>query len=270
MKKLSGMWAVVTGASSGIGEEYARQLAEMGASILVVARREERLRKLCEELKSKHGVETDFLPLDLTQDDSAERLFAHASRGGRKVQILVNNAGTGAYGPFTERPLTKHRDTVKLNLSSLTDTSYLFVNHMRAHGLPSYISNVASIAAFLNVPNFAVYSGTKFYVRAFSEALHFELKSTNVAVSCLCPGGTTTEFLENAGQKLTAQGRMAMMPASAVARVGIRAMLAGKVTVAPGLMNKFITLLPRFLPTWLFIPVAAFTMKQSVNMVEAK
>ncbi|HTL11647.1 MAG TPA: SDR family oxidoreductase [Bdellovibrionota bacterium] len=269
MKNLNGMWAVVTGASSGIGEEYARQLAERGASVIVVARRQDRLDKLAEALKAKYGVEADTIALDLSKDGSAQALFSKATAGGRKIQILVNNAGIGAYGPFLERPLDRQMDTIKLNLFSLTETTYLFAQHMLSHGKPSYVSNVASIASFVHVPRFAVYSGSKYYVRTFSEALHFELKGSNIQVSCLCPGGTYTEFLEQAGQSLTASGRMAMMSAAAVAKVGIDGMLKGKPTVVPGLINKLMVFLPRIMPRSVIIPVAGAIMSQGVNMVEA-
>jgi short-subunit dehydrogenase len=141
---------------------------------------------------------------------------------------------------------------------------------MRAHGKPSYISNVASIAAYQASPNFAVYGGTKHYVRIFSEVIRKELQGTNITVSCLCPGGTYTEFLEKAGQELKPSGHAAMMSADEVARQAIAGMLAGRSIVVPGWLNKIACFLPRLIPTGWAIAAAGMAMKNSVNQVKAK
>ena len=184
------------------------------------------------------------------------------------MTILINNAGIGPFGHFLNRPLESHMGTLQTNLTSLTELCYRFGEHMRKHGRRSFISNIASIAAFQGVPRFAVYSGTKAYVRVFSEVLQRELAGTSVSVTCVCPGGTYTEFSDANGQVLTKTGHSAMMSAEAVVRIGLKGMIKGSPVVVPGLINKLACFLPRLVPRSLALSFANLAMSRSANELE--
>ena len=245
MKKLSR--AVITGASSGIGEAFANLLASQGVNLVIAARRSEHLNLLAAKLTEKFKVKVEVLPLDLTEEDAPEKLFNFATQNGAPVDLLINNAGAGPYRHFLETSLVDHKNIIQLNLTSLTTLCHLFAGHMIQNKKQSYILNVASIAAYQPVSKFAVYCGTKTYVRLFSEILKFELEDTNVSISCLCPGGTNTEFLEKNNQR-SKSGDTFLMSAEKVARIGLDGTLAKKAIIIPGFFNKLTCFFPRFLP----------------------
>lgn len=265
IKSLKGHKAVITGASSGIGEEFARQLAALGADLVIAARRLSRLEDLAKDLRSKFDVQVKCVQLDLCQPNAAQTLFDQSIEDQKDVTILINNAGLGKFGLFQEFPFDVHRSTLQVNAVAPTEITYLYVQHMMSHGKPSYITQVASIAAFQPVGYFTVYSGTKGYIRYLSETLAFELRNTPIHVMCLCPGGTYTEFFEYSGQKITKSGHSAMMTAEAVVRSGIRAMLKKKTVFVPGLLNKLACFFPRFLPRGLALFLAFKTMNRAVE-----
>jgi short-subunit dehydrogenase len=269
-KDLKGHRALITGASSGLGEQFARQLAERGADLVVAARREDRLTKLAGELEKAHGVRVECVRSDLSVGGAAADLFRKATSGGKPVTILINNAGVGPYSRFLKESREKHVGTVQLNSVALTELCHLFSQHMLDHGKRSYLVNVGSIASFQGAPNFAVYSATKAYVRVFSEILGRELDGTNVTVTCLCPGGALTEFSETNGQALKSGAQSMMMTAEAVVRAGICAMLAGRSMIVPGFMNKLAVLAPRFLPSGLALTLAGAAMDRNVDSVKGK
>lgn len=248
-KDLKGHLAVITGASSGLGEQYARQLAARGANLIIAARRLERLQTLARELEIAHGVSVEAVKSDLSVAGSAKALFDAATRDGRQVTMLINNAGIGPFASFVNASLAKHVETLQLNTVSLTELSHLFARHMLDHKMRSYIANVGSIASFQGCPNFAVYAGTKSYVRVLSEILDWELKGTNVSVCCVCPGGTVTEFSTANGQVLTSSAERFMMTAEEVVCIAIRGMLAGRAIIVPGFLNKLACFLPRLIPS---------------------
>jgi short-subunit dehydrogenase len=258
--------AVVTGASSGIGAAYAKLLAEQGSDLVLVARRRDRLEALAAELQKRCGVHVHCVALDLSERNAAERLLDEATGLG-SVRVLVNNAGLGAYGPFLDRPIETHLKTVDVNSRVLMETCWHFGQHMREHGQPSWINNVASIAAYQSTPGYAVYSGSKFFVRVFSETLSHELAKTPITVSCLCPGATYTEFMEKAKIEVTDRGHATFMSAEAVAQIGLRGLMRGKAVVVPGALNKLAAFLPRFTPTPLSLSIADIVMKKSVREV---
>lgn len=247
-------WAVVTGASSGIGAECARQLAARGYNVVLSARRLDRLEALAAELRGGHHVEIECAALDLTLAAAPEELFDRATRHGRVVSVLINNAGVGLYGPFADQPWDRLDALLRLDVVAPTELAWRFVRHMRGHGEPGWLLNVASIGAYQPVPMFAVYAAGKSYFRDFSEALAFELHGSAVSVTCLSPGGTWTEFSDTAGQTLPAMARLTMLSAAEVARQGLQAMFAGRRSVVTGWANKFTCLLadllPRRLTTW--------------------
>lgn len=267
---LKGHRAVVTGASSGIGKEYARQLAQLGADLVIAARRLDRLEELAKDLRSAHEIEVQCVQVDLCDSGAPKVLFDAATQGGKVVTILVNNAGLARFGAFMGFPYNDHHATLQVNAAAPTQMTYLFVKHMLEHKQKSYITQVASISAFQPVANFAVYSGTKGYLLSFSESLAYELRDSNIGILCLCPGGTYTEFFEFSGQKMTKKGHRVMMSAEEVVRQGIAAMLKNEVVFVPGFLNKLACFFPRFLPRGLRQTLAFKTMSQSVEQVPPK
>lgn len=250
---LKGKTAIVTGASSGIGESFARQLAERGAHLVVVARRKERLEKLAGELRAKHGVTVDVLALDLGAKESPQALFDATEGAGRTIDVLINNAGFGTQGPFVDIPWDKSSEQLQLNVFSLTELTYRFVVAMKARNR-GYVLNVASIGAYMPVAGYATYGAGKAFVRNFSEALAHELRKTDVRVCCLCPGPTETEFLEVSGQKVGALEKLFFMTAERCARIGLRALFGGRRLIVSGVMNTLLMFWLRFVPrrlvTW--------------------
>ena len=192
--------ALVTGASSGIGECMALQLAERRHDLVLTARRESNLIELASRLRAKHGVQVDIIPLDLGAPGGATNLFQACQERGFQIDILINNAGNGPFRPFLETPWKDHEAMQRLNVMALTELCHLFAPQMLKQATPSHILNVASVAAYQPVPRFAVYSASKFQVRIFSELFRHEMRGTNLNVSCLCPGATATEFLATNNQ----------------------------------------------------------------------
>lgn len=268
-KNLKGKRAVITGASSGIGAEFARQLAAAGADLVIAARRLDRLEKLASELKAKHDVRVECVRADLNSPDAPKALFDAATADGAQVDILINNAGHGPFGRFLTHGLDKHVSSIQVNCTSLTALTYLFAEHMLAHGNPAWISNVGSIASFQATGNYVVYSATKQFVRAFSEALSHELRESNVHVHCLCPGGTYTEFMEANGQQLTEAADSVMMSAEKVVETGLRSMLRGETCVVPGFVNKLACFLPRFVPRGMAMSVGTKALERNARPADA-
>jgi uncharacterized protein len=240
--------AVVTGASSGIGAAMARRLAAWGCDLLLTARRAERLEALAEELHGAYGVRAEWIALDLGRPDAAETLWRAAYDGGADVDILINNAGFGAYQYFGATPWQRNAEMLQLNVVALAELTHRFLQVMGRRGRRSYILNSASIVAFIPMPYFANYGATKAYVQVFSESLAAELRGTNVSVTSLCSGGARTEFSQMAGQRLSGMAFSSLMDADRVAAVGLRAMLRRKRHVVPGGMNRLLCLCTRLLP----------------------
>jgi hypothetical protein len=239
------MLALVTGGSTGIGLELARELAKRRCDLILSARSAETLRSVATELASAHGVKTHVIVSDLSRAGAAEQLAAGAMAIGR-VDILINNAGFGAFGAFAERPLDEQMSMVHLNIGALTElTSRLMPNLLEARGK---ILNVASTAAFQPGPLMAVYYATKAYVLSFSEAIAEELGDRGVTVTCLCPGPTKSGFQERAGVEDTRLVKLGMMPAARVAKAGVAGLFAGRRLVVPGLTNRLGAQLPRLSP----------------------
>lgn len=247
MPNLRNHRAVITGASSGIGADMARLLAGWGCDVLVAARRRDRLDALAARLRADHGVDAISIAVDLaTAGGRAELAEAACARG---FDIWINNAGFGDYQPFVATEWARHAQMLELNVVALAELSHRAVAHLLSRGRRGYLLNVGSVVAYVPIPNFANYCGTKAYVRAFSNALAAELAGTPVTVTCLMPGATATEFAEVAGHRLSAAQRRFMMPSEQVARIGLRAMLRGRRNVVTGAPNKLTALGARLLPT---------------------
>jgi hypothetical protein len=244
---IQGKWALVTGASSGLGVDFARELATRECNLILVARRKERLETIQQELSTQYGVDVHILPLDLAAQDAPQQLYNKIQQEGRTVDILVNNAGFGAYGPFLEIPWEHEQNMLELDILTVVHICKLFARDMVAQR-SGYMLQIASIGAYQPTPTYASYAAAKSFVLYFSIALNQELRNTGVSSTVLSPGITATEFLQVAGQQRTLYQRMMMMQSADVARIGIRAMLKRKPEVVPGWLNSFSALLTRIFP----------------------
>jgi uncharacterized protein len=243
----SKLTALVTGASGGIGEELARLFAADGHGLVLVARSRDKLARLAEELRSKHGVGARVLAADLARPDSPREIFEELQGAGVEVDALVNNAGFGSYGLFAETDLQTELELLQVNVVALTHLTKLFLPGMLARRR-GYVMNVASTAAFQPGPLMAVYYASKAYVLSFSEALTNECGGTGVVVSALCPGPTETGFVAAAGMGDSKLFDRAVMDARTVAVEGYRGMLAGKAIVIPGTRNNLLARSIGFFP----------------------
>jgi hypothetical protein len=251
--ELSGLRALVTGASGGIGADLARSLARRGAALVLAARRTDKLEELAAELRSAHGVTAEVVAADLAVPGAAAELWQRATAGG-PVDILINNADFGHFRPFGDVPVEREREMLQLNITALVELSHAFVaaHRDRPPSKPAYLMNVASIAAWQAVPNFSTYAASKAFVRSFSEALFYEQRGKAVRVHCLCPGGTHTEFHATAGAgNYGWLANASMLPSAAVAEQGVRAMLRGKKTLVTGFLNKLSAFFTGMAPRWL-------------------
>ncbi len=250
MAELSGMRALVTGASSGIGASIARQLAALGADLVLTARRKDALEAVASGCA---GVRVDVVVADLGLPGGGSAVWTAAIAGG-SIDIVINNAGFGAFRPFATTEWARDSEMLQLNITSLVELSKRFVE--ACGGRRGYLMNVASIAAYQSVPNMAIYGASKAFVRNFTEGLHDELRGTELSATCVCPGGTKTAFHAAAGAgDYSWIANASMMTAERVAAIGIRAMLRRKRTVIPGAMNKLscfaVRLVPRRLASWM-------------------
>jgi short-subunit dehydrogenase len=240
--------AVITGASSGIGEDMARCLASWGWDLLIAARRLDRLESLAADLRDRHGVQVDCLSVDLAEPAGAGALFEAAYADGRDVDMLVNNAGFGDFQGYVDTPWERQAQMLQLNVVSLAELTHRFAERMLARDERGYILNVSSIVAYLPIPNFANYTGTKAYIRFFSESLASELDGTNVSVTCLVPGPTDTEFSNIARNRVSATHEKFFTQSRKVAVEGLEGALAGRRTVVVGGTIKAFALLTRLTP----------------------
>jgi short-subunit dehydrogenase len=230
-------WVLVTGASSGFGEEFARQYAGQGHSLVLVARRLDRLRTLAEALRQKYGVEVVVEQVDLADIDAVIQLHQRLRQRGIAIDILINNAGHGLQGPFVDGKLDSALAMLQLDVLSLTAVTHVFAQDMRARRRGTILL-VASLLAYQGVENFAVYAAAKAYVLRLGEALHRELKRDGITVTTLCPGMSDTGFATAAQQKLTPALKRLMMQPAPVVRAGIRALQGRRISTVPGWANK--------------------------------
>ncbi|MFN8369509.1 MAG: SDR family oxidoreductase [Bacteriovoracaceae bacterium] len=263
-KNLKGSWAVVTGASSGIGAEFAKLLAQDQINLILVARRADRLAALGKELKEKYGIEYEVLQHDLSLPDESKKVFNEAVQN-KNIQILINNAGIGNLGSFTQSTLENQMQMVNINISSLTELTYYFTNHMLHHRMPSYVINVASIASYAAIPTFSVYCATKSFVKSFSLSLHHELANTNISVTAVAPGGTATDFMERGGQVVHKNAHKTMMSPETVARIGLKAAFNRKSVVVTGGLNQLITTLSKIIPENCFTKLGGYVYRLAVS-----
>lgn len=250
--------AFVTGASSGIGEAFARELARQGYGVVVIARRKDRLDSLAKELTDA-GAEVEVLEADLSTASGVETARARIAQGD--IDMLINNAGFGTNSPFVDLPLERELEEIDLNIRALTQPSHAALQQMRGRKRGTII-NVASTGAFQPVPYMATYAGTKAYVLHFSEALHEEAKRFGVTVTCLCPGGTRTEFQGVAGVNEASLPKVGWSTPDAVVKHALNAARAGSAIAVPGFVNKTTANLPRLAPRFFVRKVAGRMFKK--------
>ncbi|AKK00650.1 short-chain dehydrogenase [Pseudomonas chlororaphis] len=250
MKSNDNSWVLITGASSGFGEEFARQYAAQGKSLVLVARRLDKLEALSAQLRERFGIEILVEQVDLSSVPAIIELHKRLGQQGIVVDVLINNAGHGLQGPFIDHAVDQSLAMINLDIASLTVMTRLFAQDMRIRRR-GHILQVASLLSYQGVKHFAVYSAAKAYVLRFCEALHQELKADGVVVTALCPGMSDTGFAQSASQKLTPVLRKVMMQPQPVVRAGIRALQAGRMSVVPGFGNKALTVLTWATPRWL-------------------
>jgi uncharacterized protein len=249
--------ALITGASSGIGEEFARQLAAKGHGVFLVARREDRLRALADEIEREYGVRAAVAAADLGDQQERARLPGLVSENGLEVDILVNNAGFTTVGDVHENP-DRQLGMIRVNIEALVDLTTMWLPGMTARGSGAVI-NVASTAAFQPIPVQSTYAATKAFVLSFTEGVSSELRGTGVTITALCPGPVATEFTEAGGFKHDKPGpSFVWSSAEDVVKAGIEGAQKGKRVVVPGMVNRFQTSFGRHGPRSVVLgPVAS-------------
>ncbi|MBL7663693.1 MAG: SDR family oxidoreductase [Bacteriovoracaceae bacterium] len=256
-------FALVTGASCGIGSEFAKLLAEQKHNLVLTARNAEKLQKLATELTQKYGIKVHTLPLDLSQSDAPEKLFTQTQKLNLTVKTLINNAGFGDYGYFLNTDLKREEEMIILNILSLTKLTKLFAREMQKNG-GGEILNVASTAAFQPGPLMSVYFASKAYVLSFTQALHEEFKGTNIKITALNPGPTSSEFVSRAKMAdLPLYKKTKMASANEVAKLGLKALNKNRGSVIHGLLNTIVAYLSRIAPAGLSAKVTRLLLNKA-------
>ena len=244
---------VITGASAGIGVALARVFARNGYALALVARREDRLHALADEIAASGAPRPIVIAADLVQPNAAQKIDAALQAQGAEPQFIVNNAGFGLVGLASSRDRDEQLAMIDLNVRALTSLSLAFVDSLERHR--GGILNIGSMAGFLPGPGMAVYYASKAYVLSFSEALHSELKRRGVRVTVLCPGPVPTEFAARAGVSGGLAPGILTQSAEHVAEAGYRGLMRGQRTVMPGVANKLVTILIRLFPRRLLLRI---------------
>lgn len=240
--------ALITGASSGIGAEFARYHAKTGGDVIIVARRKEPLDALKAELESAHSVAVTVIAMDVGTPEQARKLYDEVQALGLRVDILINNAGFGGHGAFLDRDLAKDQAMIDLNVSALVTLSHLFGNAMKQHGGGKMLQ-VSSTASFMPGPYQAVYFATKAFVTSFSQAIDEEMRGDGITSTALCPGLVNTEFVASANLEGTGLANQKGATASSVAKCGYDAMMKGDlVAINEGRLSFLLNWVTPFLP----------------------
>jgi len=258
LKTWAGKWALITGASAGIGLEFAKLLAAGGANLVLTARRSDRLKNIASELSAQYGVKIEIFSADLLRSEAPAEIFNFTSGKNIEVELLINNAGFGAFGYVHEIPVEKMLEMIQVNCSAVVRLTRLYLPLMvaRKHG---DVLIVASLASFQAVPFSTVYAATKAFDLSFAEGVAEELRGSGVRVCALCPGTTNTEFQQVAKQpeRVFRSAETADKPA----RVGLEALAAGKAYVISGFMNKLMKEGQRLAPRGFVTRTAAKMMR---------
>lgn len=250
--------ALITGASRGIGQAIATELARRGYRVLLTARSQDALETVAAVLRRQFGVEAHVLATDLTASDGPIRVAEWATAIASELTVLVNNAGYGLWGRFEELSLNEQQQMLRLNMQVPVELTHRLLPALRRQPR-AYILNVASTAAYQAVPTLSLYAASKAFLLSFSRGLRYELRSSSVSVTCLSPGSTTTDFADRAGMNddLQATANKVAMTPEQVAKAAVAALLAGRPELVPGVLNKVSAALTRFVPKALTEKVAA-------------
>ena len=252
----SGKWALVTGASAGIGTALAEELARGGTNLVLTARRRERLEELAQKLVAAHKIQTKIFVADLAEADAPQKIFQFTREQGIEVELLINNAGFGAYGEFHTVEARRLLEMVQVNCSAVLHLTRLYLPEMVVRRRGDVLI-LASTASFQSVPYISTYAATKAFDLLFAEGLAEEMKPHGIRVCALCPGSTESEFADVAGQTHIAATRANRETAEKVARTGLRALAAGKSYVISGLGNYLGVLGQRLVPRRFVARIAA-------------
>ncbi|HIK10691.1 MAG TPA: SDR family oxidoreductase [Oscillatoriaceae cyanobacterium M33_DOE_052] len=241
--------ALITGASSGIGEVFAWELAQRNYDLVLVARSEAKLQELAEKLMQAYAIHAEIIVQDLSNPGAGTTVFEAVSQKGWTVDMLINNAGFGDYGSFSDRPLPKIMEMIQLNIATLVELTHLFLTPMRQRRSGTII-NVASIAGFLPLPYMSVYAATKAFVLSFSSALWAENRADGIRIQALCPGPTSTQFFQVAEFPATMNGNGGnMVTAAEVVKESLKGLETNKSNIVTGgLKTQIIVNLQRFFP----------------------
>ena len=242
--------ALITGASSGIGKEFARLFAADDSNLVLVARREDRLKALADELKSEFGVDVFILQKDLAEKNAPREIFETLQKEGMEIDVVVNSAGFGARGSFADLGEEAQIDMLQVNVVALTHLTRLFLPGIIERGRGG-ILNVGSLAGFQPGPNLSVYYATKAYVLSFTEALSEEIKNPDIKITCLAPGPVRTEFGSKSELDDSLLFKLSLMDVEPVVKAGYEGFRKGKVIVVPGIKQQLIPFLIRFTPRFL-------------------
>jgi short-subunit dehydrogenase len=259
---------LITGASGGIGESLARQLAAKKYNLLLVARSEEKLQKLCRELSNKNGILSDYIIADLSQPDGPKKILAEAYKKNLSVMVLVNNAGTGSSGEFARNELQHEFGILQVNNSSMVALCHMFLPAMIKDGSGSII-NIGSIASFFPSPYMAVYAASKAFVRSFTQALTEECRPYNIHVLFVAPGLTTSNFMntsanDNAWGKVLTEGAPTQTPDQVAAEI-IEAWEKKKTSHVSGMQNKIAVKLTALIPNLVIAAIFARQKRKKIN-----
>jgi short-subunit dehydrogenase len=250
-------YALITGASKGIGKSVAQSIAQMGYNVLLVARSETELKQLSESISLNDKVEAQYLPIDLSADGAAKKAADWCKTLSVPITILVNNAGYGLWGRFEDLDLAEQLNMLKLNMDTVVELTYHLLPLLKEQR-QSYILNVSSTAAYQAVPTLGLYSASKSFILSFSRALRYELKGTSVSVSCLCPGPTDTGFTKRAGMDALADlAEKFNMSPKMVAQAGLKGMFNKKAEIIPGFLNRLSSFGAKYAPKSLVERISA-------------
>ena len=252
-------YALITGASKGIGKSLAFELAKRKVNLLLVARSGDLLKELSISIKKQYPVEVDSLAIDLSYQDSSKLIHQWCLDKKYSINILINNAGYGLWGKFDTLGLSEQNNMMQVNMFALVNLTHEMLPLLKLNN-PAYILNVSSTTAYQAIPTLSLYAASKAFVLLFSRGLKLELKKTNIKVSCICPGPTTTGFIERAGMGggiIEERAEKFSMTSDKVAAIAIDGMYAGNAEIIPGIANKVGAMFTSFAPKWLTEKITA-------------
>ena len=252
-------YALITGASKGIGKAIAFELAKRNIPVVLIARNENLLQQVCSEISNTYKVDAKYLAVDLSIPTAPQQVFNWCTQNSISIHILINNAGYGLSGLLEEYSLQEHEAMMQVNMQTPVALTYLFLPLLKQQS-KAYIMNIASGASYQAVPGLNVYAGTKAFILSFSRGLNYELKNTSVSVTVVAPGATDTDFANRAsvtGEKAKKMAEKFNMQPNDVAKIAVDGMLAEKIEVVPGFINKLSVFFAWILPKKLLEKSAA-------------